>query len=78
MSNKKKAHYSDYLKLDKILSAQDLSSKILKKPVHDELLFIITHQAYELWFKQIIHEINSVIELFKGSYVQEKNLTIIP
>jgi len=77
MKNKKEAYYSDYLQLDKILSAQKLQSEKLKKPVHDELLFVITHQAYELWFKQIIHEIDSVINLFKNSYIEEKNLSII-
>jgi len=77
MKNKKEAYYSDYLQLDKILSAQELESKILKEPIHDEHLFIITHQAYELWFKQIIHEIDSIIILFKESYIEEKNLSII-
>jgi tryptophan 2,3-dioxygenase len=33
---------------------------MLGEEVHDEHLFIITHQAYELWFKQIIFEIDSV------------------
>ena len=69
MKNKKEAYYSDYLQLDKILSAQELRSKVLKEPIHDELLFIISHQAYELWFKQIIHEIDSIINLFKESYI---------
>lgn len=77
MKNKKEAYYSDYLQLDKILSAQELQSNILKEPIHDELLFIITHQAYELWFKQIIHEIDSIVILFKESYIEEKNLSII-
>ena len=77
MKNKKEAYYSDYLQLDKILSAQELRSEVLKEPIHDELLFIISHQAYELWFKQIIHEIDSIINLFKESYIEEKNLSII-
>tara|TARA_Y100001970_G_C14212751_1_gene847863 strand:- start:1358 stop:2452 length:1095 start_codon:yes stop_codon:yes gene_type:complete len=77
MKNKKEAYYSEYLQLDKILSSQELKSKTLKEPIHDELLFIITHQAYELWFKQIIHEIDSIIDLFKESYIEENNLSII-
>lgn len=44
--------YSAYLKLDKILNAQSLESP----DEHDETLFIIIHQVYELWFKQLIHE----------------------
>ena len=77
MKEKKEAYYSTYLELEKILTAQNPKSNTLKEPVHDELLFIITHQAYELWFKQIIHEIDSIMSLFKSSYIEEKNLSII-
>lgn len=58
-------HYHDYLQLDKILSAQELESDRQKKPAHDEMLFIVIHQAYELWFKQLHHEINSVASIMK-------------
>jgi len=47
--------YADYLALDALLTAQRPLSDL-----HDEMLFIIIHQAYELWFKQILHEVNSV------------------
>jgi tryptophan 2,3-dioxygenase len=53
-------HYSDYLRLDKILNAQYPVSDSRRAPAHDEMLFIVIHQAYELWFKQLHHEINSV------------------
>ena len=53
-------HYSDYLQTDKILHAQFPESDKLNQPAHDEMLFIITHQAYELWFKQLLYEIESV------------------
>lgn len=53
-------HYHDYLQLDKILNAQFLESDKQKLEAHDEMLFIIIHQAYELWFKQIHFEIDSV------------------
>ncbi|XP_043252997.1 tryptophan 2,3-dioxygenase [Colletes gigas] len=56
--------YSEYLRLDKILTAQRLLSAEYNKEVHDEHLFIVTHQAYELWFKQIIYELDSVRLLF--------------
>ncbi|KAL6258987.1 hypothetical protein P5V15_008909 [Pogonomyrmex californicus] len=59
-------HYSEYLRLDKILSAQRLLSAEYSDEVHDEHLFIITHQAYELWFKQIIFELDSVRALFNS------------
>ncbi len=67
-------HYSKYLELDKILDAQHPRSEALGIPAHDEMLFIITHQAYELWFKQILHEINSVMEMFRQESVDEKNI----
>lgn len=45
--------------------------------VHDEHLFIITHQAYELWFKQLIFEIDSVREIMKNRIRDEANLLIV-
>ncbi|XP_020277669.1 tryptophan 2,3-dioxygenase isoform X2 [Pseudomyrmex gracilis] len=56
--------YGEYLCLDKILSAQRLLSAEYSDEVHDEHLFIVTHQAYELWFKQIIFELDSVRTVF--------------
>ena len=46
--------YSSYLKVDSLLSLQEPLSQ---GPEHDELLFIVIHQTYELWFKQLIHEL---------------------
>ena len=56
----KNVHYSDYLELEKILNAQHPESDKVNVEAHDEMLFIIIHQAYELWFKQILHEIDSI------------------
>ena len=67
-------HYQNYLGLDELLSTQVLRSEQLGKPAHEEMLFIITHQVYELWFKQIIHELKSVIALFSIEQVNENNL----
>lgn len=53
-------HYSDYLQLEKILDAQHPESDRLQQPAHDEMLFIVIHQAYELWFKQLLYETESV------------------
>lgn len=53
-------HYHDYLQLDKILNAQQPESEKQDLPAHDEMLFIIIHQAYELWFKQLHYEVDSV------------------
>ncbi|MCB0509566.1 MAG: tryptophan 2,3-dioxygenase [Chitinophagales bacterium] len=62
--NNKDVYYSEYLQLDKILDAQLPESRIAGKEAHDEMLFIIIHQSYELWFKQILHEIASVAKIF--------------
>lgn len=59
-------YYSTYLQLDKILNAQTPESAKQKTPAHDEMLFIIIHQTYELWFKQIMHELHSVREIFRN------------
>ena len=53
--------YSEYLELDKLLNAQRVRSD---PPEHDELLFIIIHQTYELWFKQLLHELDEIKVLF--------------
>ena len=58
-------HYSNYLQLDKILHAQFPESEKVQQPAHDETLFIIIHQAYELWFKQLLHEVDSVNEIMQ-------------
>ena len=74
---KNKLSYGSYLQLDRILQSQALKSSENGEMVHDEMLFIIIHQAYELWFKQILHELDSVLEMFKGNYVQEENFGIV-
>ncbi|HEY0354843.1 MAG TPA: tryptophan 2,3-dioxygenase family protein [Flavisolibacter sp.] len=58
-------HYHDYLQLDKILNAQDPESAKQQVSAHDEMLFIIIHQAYELWFKQLHHEADSVVDIMR-------------
>src|SRR5215216_268780 len=58
-------HYHDYLQLDKILDAQHLESKKHNASAHDEMLFIIIHQAYELWFKQLHHEADSIVGIMR-------------
>lgn len=70
-------NYDAYLKLDKILSAQELRSEEFQHPAHDEMLFIIVHQAYELWFKQILTELNSIIKLFSEDFIDERDMASI-
>ena len=58
------AEYGEYLGLNTILNAQHLkSADHFEKPAHDEMLFIIIHQTYELWFKQILWELDSIVEI---------------
>lgn len=56
-------HYHDYLQLDKILNAQFPESDKRHLPAHDEMLFIVIHQVYELWFKQLHHEADSIVAI---------------
>src|SRR5437867_12578092 len=49
--------YASYLDLEKLLSLQKPRSSA---PEHDEMLFIIIHQTYELWFKQLLHEFEKI------------------
>lgn len=60
----KPVYYGEYLELDKIINAQHpVSFSEGHEPAHDEMLFIVIHQAYELWFKQVLFEVNSVIDI---------------
>ena len=54
MDNNKHVTYISYLKVDELL---ELQQPLSDGPEHDELLFITIHQVYELWFKQILHEV---------------------
>lgn len=69
----KEVHYSDYLQLDKILEAQQLESELQGTPAHDEMLFIIIHQAYELWFKQILFEVDSVANIMSQQVINDNS-----
>jgi tryptophan 2,3-dioxygenase len=68
-----KMYYSDYLGLNKILDAQHPESAKRNKPAHDEMLFIIVHQAYELWFKQILFELDFVCNVFKKDKIDDNS-----
>ena len=49
--------YGRYLRLAELLGQQVLTSN---PPVHDEMLFIVVHQTYELWFKELLHELTGI------------------
>src|SRR5262245_14191980 len=57
-TDSKQLTYNEYLSVDALIGLQRLQSS---PPHHDELLFIIIHQTYELWFKQLLHELDAVI-----------------
>eukprot|EP00964_Phaeocystis_antarctica_P138782 scaffold103437_cov69-Phaeocystis_antarctica.AAC.4 len=82
---KEPVYYHSYLQLDQLLS----STRLLSAPAspdpatlaernlqgaHDEHLFIIIHQTYELWFKQILWELDSVVVLFDADYIPEASV----
>ena len=53
--------YHSYLKIEELLSLQEFRSP----EEHDEMLFIVIHQAYELWFKQILHELDHISRIME-------------
>jgi tryptophan 2,3-dioxygenase len=67
-------YYADYLQLRKLLDCQVLESAKHGPAVHDEQLFIIVHQAYELWFKQILWELDATVAIFEGETVDDKDM----
>lgn len=72
--SQKPVYYGEYLQLDKIIEAQAPESfREGNTPAHDEMLFIIIHQAYELWFKQILFEVNSVIDIMSRERVNDNS-----
>ncbi|HOJ03106.1 MAG TPA: tryptophan 2,3-dioxygenase family protein [Bacteroidota bacterium] len=69
-------YYADYLRLDTLLDSQHRKSEEYGKPAHDEMLFIVVHQAYELWFKQVLFEMDSVIALLSRERVPETDIGV--
>jgi tryptophan 2,3-dioxygenase len=66
--------YSDYLQIANLLKLQEKRSDAFGHPAHDEMLFIIIHQTYELWFKQILTELDTVIETFSHKSIDEEHM----
>jgi len=67
-------NYADYLEVAKLLDLQHPKSAARGKVAHEEMLFIIIHQVYELWFKQILFEIDSVLALFSQASLDERDM----
>ena len=68
-------YYAEYLRLDRLLDAQRLASAGRGSPAHDEMLFIIVHQAFELWFKQILWELDAVMATMAADHVPSRELS---
>lgn len=79
--NQGPVYYGEYLMLDQFLDCQKpLSRKFADKEnpeAHEETLFIVVHQAYELWFKQMLHDLNSVLKIFSKSEVADNDLGLV-
>lgn len=65
--------YGDYLKVPELLQLQQLR---VGGKSHDELLFIILHQTYELWFRQVLHELDTAQKLIRHEELREANRLI--
>ena len=72
--------YGSYLRVDDLLELQQPRST---GPEHDELLFIVIHQVYELWFKELLHELDRVRQLLtaddthRAQHTLKRILTIL-
>lgn len=77
MKIQKPVYYGDYLQLPKILNAQATESEKYGQAAHDETLFIIIHQTYELWFKQILHELDSIRAIMQKPFVPSTDLSVV-
>src|SRR5262252_5532949 len=68
------ATYGTYLRIDELLALQQPRSA---GPEHDEMLFIIIHQVYELWFKELLHEFDHVMRLLESDESHRAQLDIL-
>lgn len=73
----KPLYYPDYLQLDKILGSQNPKGFAVTNPAYDEMLFIIVHQAYELWFKAILFELDLVIAVLHHETIDDNSAEMV-
>src|SRR5215213_2614683 len=66
-------YYSDYIELDQILNSQHPKSFESLEEGNDEMLFIVVHQVYELWFKQILFELDLVRHIFVRDRINDNS-----
>jgi tryptophan 2,3-dioxygenase len=65
--------YGKYLKVDELLELQEFRSA---GPEHDEMLFIVIHQVYELWFKELLHEFDRAMQLLRAADLHRAQHTL--
>ncbi len=65
--------YNSYLQINELTSLQKVKSE---PPEHDEMLFIIIHQVYELWFKQILHELDFLMSRLENNLLTNAQKTL--
>lgn len=58
------------MQLDQLLNCQEPITRSLGNEIHDEHLFIVIHQAYELWFKHLNYELDSIRNLLGGKVIE--------
>ena len=63
--------YANYLDLEKLLTLQNPRSTPAE---HDEMLFIIIHQTYELWFKQLLHEFEKIKKISRPAICSARSI----
>lgn len=66
--------YTEYLHVNELLTLQKKRSETFGQPAHDEMLFIVIHQTYELWFKQILTELDSILTIFSHKLIDESEM----
>lgn len=76
-TSSKPVRYDEYLKIEQLLSLQTRVSELKGRAAHDEMLFIIIHQVYELWFKQILFELDRVLGVFSQNPVPDSDLHLV-
>ncbi len=69
--------YAEHLQLERLLECQQRRSEKQGRPAHDEMLFIIVHQTYELWFKLILFELDRIETLFAGPHADDRDLGLV-
>src|SRR3970040_2191135 len=65
--------YGSYLKIDELLDLQQFRSP---GPEQNEMLFIVIHQVYKLWFKELLHELDRVMQLLRDDHAHRAQHTL--